>query len=117
ARTGPFRPGSGVSVGSRLRLYSERSWVTRRALPKPAALSVSSPGELAKPYFKGGLMSSEKLLHPAGGSTLRAGFPARSRSRVGGKGCGCCGEVACDHAANLLKAQRSLRLSTGLAVD
>src|SRR5262249_40705460 len=30
-------------------------------------------------------MSSEKLLHPAGGSTLRAGFPARSRSEAGEK--------------------------------
>src|SRR5690242_6865494 len=57
-------------------------------------------------------MSSEKLLHPAGGSTLRAGFPARSRSGVGGKGCGCCGEVTLVHAQNLPKAQRSSRLST-----
>src|SRR6187549_1206956 len=62
-------------------------------------------------------MSSEKLLHPAGGSTLRAGFPARSRSGVGGKGCGCCGEVRPVHAQNLPKAPRSSWMSTGLSVD
>src|SRR4030095_7767270 len=32
--------------------------------------------------FKEGLMPFGKLLHPAGGSTLRAGFPARSRSQA-----------------------------------
>src|SRR4029450_13758068 len=92
--------GSGVCFGSRFRRYSESfcsainsfvscGWTcfdqslldqtaTRRGhVPSiPAGLGVSSRDESAKHHFKGGFRAAEKLLHPGGGSTLRAGFPA-----------------------------------------
>src|SRR5580765_3474466 len=68
-------------------------------------------------YFKRGRLSLERLLHPAGGSTLRAGFPARSRSGVGDKAVDVVERRHSSHAANLSKVAGSSLLSTGSAVD